>query len=549
MQLNFRERKQWAWAALLVLVTVLVHSPALKAGFIWDDDLLLTENKNILSDTGLQQIWTYSLDAEYYPITWTSFWLEWRLWGMNSKGYHATNILFHVLGTLLVWRVLVRLRIPGAWWAALFFAIHPVNVESVAWISERKNTLSLVFYALTMLTFLRYNSGGASGWYWGALASFLAALLSKTSGIMLPVVLLLCVWWQQGRIHSRDLWHVAPFFLLAAVIGLLTLSAGQWESANPSSFHTMERPLWFRFGAVGHVFWFYAGKAMLPVNLMAVYPLWRFDSLTPAFWLPTLAVMTLAGIAWWFRATWGRSVLFALLYFGVMLFPVLGVFNMPYTGRSPIVTDHLQYLAIIGIIGLAVAGIMSLPRAIGNATAIVILGMLAVLSVKRATCYEDPVKFWTDTLAKNPQASRAHYNLGVHYDKLDRYDEALKHYAAALDSEPNYYKGHNNMAKILIRQGKLTDAIEHFRTTVRLRPNQPDLRFNYGLALFLAKRFPEAVVELKQVIRYQPRNANAHACLASAYAQLGKTNEAHRYFAEAARLNPNHPDYVRFLPR
>jgi len=546
---NLPDKKQWGWAALLVLVTVIVYLPALKAGFIWDDDLLLTDNPRVQSAGGLQEIWTYSLESEYYPVTWTSFWLEWRLWGMNPKGYHATNILFHAVGVLLVWRVLSRLGIRGAWWAAMIFAIHPVNAESVAWIAERKNTLSLIFYALTVLAFLRFDGGGKSGWYWGALASFLAALLSKASGVTLPAVLLLCVWWQRNKIDRRDLLRVAPFFLLAAGAGLLAISTQQWHSASGEALFSVKRPVWFRLGAAGHAFWFYVGKALVPVNLMAVYPLWKFDKLTPLFWAPTLWVALVTGIVWWFRATWGRGVLFALLYFGVMLVPVLGVFNAPYIGRSPVVTDHLQYLATIGIISLVVAGIMSLPRMVGNGLAIVIVGALAILSAKRATCYEEPVKFWTDTLARNPQAARAHYNLGVHYDKLQRYDEALKHYAATVQWEPDYYKGHNNMAKVLIRQGRLADAIGHFEAAARFRPREADLYYNYGLALFLARRFPEAVVELKQAIRYQPRYVNAHACLAGAYLQLGKTEEARRHLAEADRLNPNHPDFTRFLPR
>jgi hypothetical protein len=546
---NLTDKKQWGWAVLLVLATVLVYLPALKAGFIWDDDLLLTENADIQSPDGLREIWMLPAEFEYYPVTWTSFWLEWRLWGMNAKGYHATNILLHALGVLLVWQILVRVGIRGAGWAALIFAIHPVNVESVAWISERKNTLSLVFYGLTTLAFLRFDRKGNRWWYWGAVVLFLLALLSKTSGVALPVVFLLFAWWQRGRIDRADLLRSVPFFLLAIAFGLLTIWIQQWHSTPGSSLVSVDRPLWFRLGSAGHVFWFYVGKVLAPVNLMAVYPLWKFNVSSPLFWMPSLAVAVAVGVAWWFRTTWGRGVLFALLYCGAMLFPVLGVFNAPYIGRSPVVTDHLQYLAMIGVISLVVAGGMSLPRLAGNGLAIVICGALAILSWNRAGHYEDQQKFWTDTLARNPQASRAHYNLGVYYDKPRRFDEALKHYTAALRLEPNFCQGHNNMAKILIRQGKLEEAVEHFQYATRLRPNFAELHFNYGLALFLAKRFPEAVMELKHAIRCKPRYANAHACLANAYTQLGKADDARRHFAEAARLNPNHPDYSRFLPR
>lgn len=541
------DTRQWSRAALLALVTLVAYLPAWKAGFLWDDDLLLTENRRVQSGS-LRELWTYSPETECYPITWTSFWLEWRCWGMNPAGYHVTNILLHTLGALLVWRVLERLGIRGAWWAAMIFAVHPVNVESAAWIAERKNTLSLVFCALTVLAFLRFDDSGRSGWYWGALAAFVAALLSKASAVPLPAVLLLCVWWHRGRLQRRDLLHVAPFVLLAAVAGWLAIGTYQWQSARTETVLSAQRPLGFRLGAAGHVFWFYARKALVPVHLMAVYPLWKFEKLTPLFWVPTLWIAVVAGVAWRFRATWGRSVLFALLYFGIMLLPALGLFNAPYIGRSPVVTDHLQYHAIIGVISLVVAAIMSLPRAVANGIALLLVGTLAALSAKRASRYEDPVQFWTDTLAQNPQAARAHYELALHYDKLGRYDEALKHYAATLQWEPTYYKAHNNIGKVLIRHGRLAEALRHFEAAARLRPGVAELYYNHGLALFLAKRFPEAILELKQAIRYQPRNANAHACLATAYSFVGKTQEARCHFAEAARLNPNHPDFSRLLP-
>jgi len=544
---NAPEKKQWAWAALLVLVTVLVYLPALKAGFIWDDDLLLTDNQRIQSPHGLRELWSFSLDSEFYPITWTSFWIEWRLWGMNPKGYHATNILFHVLGVLLVWRALVALGIPGAWWAALIFSIHPVNAESVAWISERKNTLSLIFYALTVLTFLHFDRTGKSGWYWASFASFAAALLSKTSGVGLPVVLLLCVWWRKDSIDRKDLLRVAPFFLLAIGFGLLTIWVQEWQSIGSRSFFLGNRPPLFRIGAAGHVFWFYVGKVLFPVNLMAVYPLWRFASVTPWFWAPTAAIILLLGVCWRFRARAGKAFLFAMLYCGAMLFPVLGVFDAPYIGRSPVVTDHLQYLATIGVISLVVAGIMRLPRAAANSLLVVILLVLAALSWRRASVFEDPVRFWNDTLARNPQASRAHYNLGVHFDKQRRYDEALKHYRLTIELDPNYGKGHNNLGKTLIRQGRLAEATEHFREAVRLLAGHGELYYNYGLALFLAKRFPESVIQLRQAIRHKPQHANAHACLASAHAQLGNTAKARHHLAEAARLDPRHPDFSRLL--
>ena len=436
------DKKQWGLAALLVLLTVAVSLPALKGGFVWDDDLLLTENPVIHSADGLWQVWLPSEELDYYPITWTTFWLEWRLWGMNAMGYHATNILLHALGALLVWQILKRLEVRGAWLAALIFAAHPVNVESVAWISERKNTLSLVFYALMMLAFLRSERENSPRWYWGSVGLFLLALLSKTSGVALPGVLLVCAWWQRGKIDRKDWLRCVPFFLLAAAFALITIKSQQWQLQGGARGVVIDRPLLFRLGAAGHVFWFYVFKVLMPVNLVAVYPLWKFNTVTASFWLPSAAAGAALCVAWWFRSTWGKAPLFALLYCGGMLFPVLGVFNAPYSGRSPIVTDHLQYLATIGVISLVAAGIMQLPRAVVVGLGISILGTLGSLSWNRALCYQDQEKFWHDALTKNPQAGKAHYNLAVFYDKRHKYDEALAHYTIAIKYNPIYLPWH-----------------------------------------------------------------------------------------------------------
>jgi tetratricopeptide (TPR) repeat protein len=571
-------------AALLALLVLIVCLPALKGGFLWDDDLLLTENPLIRSADGLWHLWLPVQDMDYYPLTWTSFWLEWRLWGMNAAGYHATNVLLHVLGTLLLWRILVRLQVRGAWLAALVFAIHPVNVESVAWISERKNTLSLVFYALTMLSFLQFERAGGWRWYWGALGLFVLALLSKTSGVPLPGVFLVCAWWQRGKMDRKDCVRTIPFFLLAAVFTLLTIWSQQWMlgDAKPdlwvagggtSTGEMFRRPLLFRLGAAGHVFWFYIFKVLAPVNLMAVYPLWNFAKVTASFWLPSAAVAAALGVAWWFRSTWGKAPLFALLYCGGMLFPVLGVLNAPYNGRSPVVTDHLQYLATIGVISLVTAGIVKLPRAAAISLGILILGTLGSLSWNRARCYQDQIKFWHDTIAKNPRAGKAHYNLGLFYDKRHQYDEALAHYTVAVQCSPAAAPWQNNLANVLLARGQVTEALAHYNEAIRLRPHfgaargnwanalarngqtdeaiaqfkeairlsptQSEIRHNYGLALLRMGRAAEAVTQFRTAIRFKPNQAEFHSSLGNALIKQGNADEAIYHFTEALRLQPD----------
>lgn len=582
------DKKQWGLASLIVALTALVYFPAMRAGFVWDDNILLTQNSVIHSTDGWWQVWRPGAMLDYYPVTWTTFWLEWRLWGMNATGYHVTNILLHAAAAVLIWWILVRLQVRGAWLAALLFAVHPVNVESVAWVSERKNTLSLLFYALTMLAYLRYERASEWRWYWGAVGLFLLALLAKTTGVTLPVVLLLCAWWQRGRIDRNDLLRAVPFFLLAAAFGLITIWSQQAQVSPGPHADALSRPLLFRLGAAGHVFWFYLFKTLAPVRLMTEYPLWKFNTVTAWFPLPTFAVGAVLAVAWWFRASWGKAALFGLLYFGLMLFPVLGVFNMPYAGRSPVVTDHLQYLAMIGIVGLVASAITSLSREAIKPIGIVAVGVLSFLCWGRAASYENHERLFGDTIAKNPNATKAHLEVGNALMKRGRLDTAVIHFAAAVRLKPHFVEARCNLANTLARQGKADEAIGHFKEAIRLRPNTAELHYNFGLALVSLERLDEAIAQFTRALALKPSHAAARASLVAAHynhglalarrgqindaiaqftetirldpgnaiaqnnlgvalAQQGKIAEARAHFAEAVRLNPNDPDYRRNL--
>ena len=342
--------------------------PALRGGFNWDDDAYVTNNLTLRSVHGLSQIWgQLTATPQYYPLVFTSFWLEYHLWGLNPLGYHVVNVLLHALAAMLLWRVLVRLQLPGAWLAAGIFALHPVAVESVAWVTERKNVLSAVFYFAAALAYLRWRDDGTtttglratSSWrslvlYLLSLALFICALFSKTVTASLPAALLLVIWWKHGRIAGRDVWPLLPFFVAGAALGLVT----SWLERTHVGANGPEWALSFfdRCLIAGRALWFYAGKLFWPANLTFIYPRWQIDPGIWWQWLFPAAAIALVMILWSLRGRIGRGPLVAVLFFAGTLLPALGFANV-YPMRYSFVADHFQYLASVGLIVLAAAGL------------------------------------------------------------------------------------------------------------------------------------------------------------------------------------------------
>ena len=314
--------RPWFLALVLAVVTFAAYQPTWHAGFIWDDDTHVTENANLRSLHGLYRIWFEPLaDQQYYPLQLTSFWIEYHLWGLRPFGYHAVNVLLHVLNALLLWMVLQQLDVPGAWLAAAVFAVHPVQVESVAWVSELKNLLSTTFYLGALLAFFRFRplsgeaQAGSPPWrfYWLAIALFLCALLSKTVACSLPAVLVLLLWWKRGRVERRDIGVLSPMFLLGITFGLMTawLEKHHVGASGPEwSLSFLQRCL-----LAGRALWFYAGKLFWPHPLIFIYPRWEID---PGAWwqylFPAAALVVLIAL-WWLRSRIGRGPLVAVLCF------------------------------------------------------------------------------------------------------------------------------------------------------------------------------------------------------------------------------------------
>ncbi len=532
-------RKDWLLAAVLVVAVFLVYQPVWHAGFIWDDDAFLTDNPLIKAPDGLYGFWFTTTPPDYFPLTSSMLWMEWRLWGLNAFGYHLVNILLHGFSAVLLWCVLRRLNVPGAWMAGLIFAVHPVNVETVAWITERKNVLPMVFYLLTFLTYFRFEKNGRRRWYVVALGMFLLGLLAKTSVVMLPILLLGCAWWRRGKVTVRDLWRSVPFFALSLVLGLVTV----WYQTHRAIGTDVVRTDGFasRLAVAGCAVWFYLYKALLPINLSFVYPRWSLDPALPASWLPLAALAALFALLIVCRhRVWGRPALFALGCYVVALLPVLGFINI-YFMQYSLVADHWQYFAIIGVIAIVTAvgswivKSAGIPR-IGYVLGAAVVATLAVLSWQQSRVYADAETLYRTTITRNPDCWMADNNLGMTLAGRGQVDEAIACFRMSLAINPENAEAHYNLGRALGDREQFDDAIAHYRKALEIKPDYAEAHSNLGAVLAGRRQFNEAITHFQKALAIKPDFELAHYNFGLVLASLGRVDDAIAQFQKALEL-------------
>jgi tetratricopeptide (TPR) repeat protein len=520
--------------------------------------------------------------SQYFPLTYTVFRLERSLWGLNPAGYHWVNILLHAINAVLVWRLLKRLSVPGAWLAAAIFALHPVQVESVAWITELKSVLSLFFILLTLGCWLEFvGERSRRFWYGLALGFYALALFSKTTACTLPAALLLILWLKTKPIDWRRLAQVVPFLALGLGLGLLTV---WWERFHQGTQGKLFSLGWLeRLLVASHALWFYAGKLFWPVNLTFSYPRWTIEPAQPSAYGWLVLGIGLGAAIYFTRRFFGRSVAVATLFYVATLSPLLG-FVMLYTFRYTFVADHYQYVASLGLIALAAAGITLafktkpwLKLAVGGA----LLLTLGILTWRQAGIYRNQETLWRDTLAKNPDCWMAQNNLGTLFADKGRFneaienyrkaiqinpnsavplyslglalaaqgrlDEAIENYRKAIQINPNYSDALNNLGNALTDQGRLDEAIENYRKAIQLNPNDCKVLNNLGGALLHQGRFDEAIESFRKAIRINPDYAEAQYNLGNALAAKGRFDEAIKNYRQAIQLNPNYAEALNNL--
>jgi tetratricopeptide (TPR) repeat protein len=533
----------------LVIATFIAYQPVWHAGFIWDDDDHLTANPAMTMPHGLRMIWSSLAVSRYYPLTLTSFWVEHRLWGLDPLPYHLVNVLLHAMNGVLVFFLLRRLRVRAAWLAAMLWALHPVNVESVAWITELKNTQSGLFFFLALLCFLRSETGAARrGWYSLALLSGLAALLSKPSTVVLPLALLLCVWWDRGFWRSVDIWRITPFVILALGMSALTVveQRGHIERTGTAEWNLGMAE---RFVIAGKAVWFYASKLFWPTPLTFVYPRWQSNAVSLGSWLGLIAVVVGGALLWIRRRqSWARAGLLGCGYFVLSLLPVLGFLDVYYF-RYSYVADHFQYLASMGLIALTVTGVATIcqragrpGRVLGTLTGAIVLLILGGRTWGQVHLYRDSETLWSDTLTKNPQCWMAHNNLGAALVVLGRAQEAKEHYEQSLRINPRNAEAYNNLGNVFWQEGLVGDARERYEQALQIKPDYPEAHNNLGAVLYQAGQRDEAIEQYRQALHSKPDYADAHCNLGSALAQSGAIEEAVAHYEQALQIKPDYAD-------
>ena len=544
-------RRETLAALALALLVAASYGPAFLAGFVWDDEAF-TEAGAVRELSGLGRIWfspsEIKDEGHYWPLVYTTFWLEHKLWGYAPAGYHVVNVLLHLANTLLLWRIARRLPLHGAWPLAALFAVHPLHVESVAWIIERKDLLSGLFYLTAFLAWLRFTEetrpGRGARHYLLALALFALGMLCKSIVVTLPAALLIWHWWKRGRVTGADLLRLAPFVAVGAAMAAADVSFYNVREPVSLDYSALERVL-----IASQALWFYVGKLFWPGGLAVIYPHWEVSAGDAVAWVYVAASSGVALGLWFLRRRVGRGPLAGVSFFVVTLSPVLGFVDYGYMQFS-FVADRHQYLAGIGlmlvVVGGAAYGVGRLPPGLwrrGAAGAgVAVLAVLAALTWRHAEIYRDGETLFTHIIAHNPTARFAHRNLGEALTVEGRWEEALAAFRIAVEHAPDDDRDHSNVGAALIMLDRLDEAEEPFRRALALDPKSVYALHNLATLEVRRQRYGEALALYRRLVEVDPRNPSAHHGVGTALFYLGRFDAALEALERALDLDPMRDD-------
>jgi Flp pilus assembly protein TadD len=563
--------KHGAWRTLLIVaalvaVTLAVFAPVRHFDFVaWDDPLYVTENPHVaagLTWQGARWALTTGDDFYWHPLTWLSHMLDVELYGQDAGGHHVTNLIFHVASTLLLFGLLRRTtgRVGPSAFVAALFAIHPLHVESVAWVAERKDVLSTFFLMLSLAAYSWYAESLRPGRYVAVLLLYVLGLMAKPMLVTLPLVLLLFDVWPLRRLsfggpgeaggagpsarrapRARVGWLLlekAPFLVLSLASSVLTFlnQASAGSVRDLGSF-----PLQLRAANALMSYVIYAVKMMWPAGLAGFYP---HPTSMPSWWVVLgaallLAVLTLGAVR---AAPRYPYVLVGWLWYVVTLVPVIGLVLVGDQARA----DRFTYVPLIGLFIVVAWGVPDLvarwPHRRYILAAAAAVAVLCCAAVARAQVWhwQDNLALWTRAAQVTTNNQRAHASLGFELARVGRLDEAAAHFAEALRIVPDAADLHNALGDVRAKQGRLEDALAHYSTALRVKPDYDKARANLAALLERLGRPGEAVVVYEERVRRQPGSAAAHNSLGVALAGQGRFDEGVKELREAVRLDPGY---------
>lgn len=556
--------------AALLVAFVAAYLPVLRAGFIWNDHTYVTENPTLDGLAGLARIWTDpSANEQYYPLVFTSYWIEKRLWGLHPLGYHLVNVLLHGAAAFLLWRLLRRLALPAAGLAATAFALHPVCVESVAWVTERKNTLSLVLVLLSAHAWLAWRDALAARearqtskkkrgrpevspllerpaiLYAAALATFTLALLAKTTASVLPAVLLVLVWWMSGRVRASDVRPLLPFFVVG--IGLSLHTAWLERTMVRAIGDEWAHGLLERVVLAGQTTTFYAAKILWPQNLSFIYPRWELDAGRLGQWVPVLGWTAALAVAGLFARRGRRGPLAGLLLFGGVLFPAMGFFNV-YAMRYSWVADHFAYQAVAVAAASVLCGAATLlepfhARWRGSAVAFASAGLfvLAALTSRQGRAYQNEETLWQHTLERNADCFICLTNYGNLLLEAGKTDEALPLLTRSLAIKPDALPTLLNLARVAEERGRFEEAASRLRSALDVEPGDGEVRVHLATIYTKAGRLEDAIREYREALRVPSQeDFLAHNGIGVALVRSGRPAEGVEHLRTCVLLRPDY---------
>ncbi len=516
-------------ALVLLGLALLIYGFGVGREFVFDDLIYISENPLLRRPDGFRIYWFSSEAFNYYPLFWSVLRIQWLLWGDHPLGYHLVNLLLHGVNAVLLWRICLAWRLPGAWWAAALFAVHPVNVQTVAWAAEQKNTWSFFFMALSLLAFLRHARDRDWLSYALSFLAFVAALACKTSTVCLPVFLAIYYAFQRDKTSRVLLLRLLPFFAIGVASGLTTIWFEEHRVGAKSLMATLS--LWQRLEAAGAAFWFYLGKALIPVNLTPIYRGWVDTTAAAHTAIPgVLLVLLLAVCALAWRRI-GTPIALGLTYYALMLGPLLGIFDTNYFSYSQI-ADHWQYHALPGVIVAVIAGVGALARrwprlaTCSNAAGTAAVLGVAALAAAHFAHFEDARSLWTYVVQRNPEAWIGWYNLANEYSNERTYPEAIAAYRQSLAIKPGYYRARFNLANALAAAGQLEEADRAYLDAQKLLKEDPDGYVNRAAVLLRLGREDDAVTEFQRALNVDPHKPSAHVNLLTILLRRGQIAEA-----------------------